>query len=54
MQEFRRFVRGPVGKVLLAAIILPFVDSKVRTLTPPCWIPLCVLKWFLRGWSMNS
>ena len=27
MQEFRRFVRGPVGKVLLAAIILPFVIS---------------------------
>ncbi|EKF74892.1 peptidyl-prolyl isomerase [Alcanivorax hongdengensis A-11-3] len=27
MQEFRRFVRGPVGKVLLAAIILPFVVS---------------------------
>lgn len=27
MQQFRRFVRGPVGKVLLAAIILPFVIS---------------------------
>ena len=27
MQEFRRFVRGPVGKVLLAAIILPFIIS---------------------------
>ena len=27
MQEFRRFVRGPVGKVLLALIILPFVIS---------------------------
>ncbi|MDX1804495.1 MAG: SurA N-terminal domain-containing protein [Alcanivorax sp.] len=27
MQEFRRFVRGPVGKVLLGAIILPFVVS---------------------------
>lgn len=27
MQEFRRFVRGPMGKVLLVAIILPFVIS---------------------------
>lgn len=27
MQEFRRFVRGPLGKVLLALIILPFVIS---------------------------
>lgn len=27
MQQFRRFVRGPVGKVLLALIILPFVIS---------------------------
>ena len=27
MQEFRRFVRGPVGKVLLGLIILPFVIS---------------------------
>lgn len=27
MQQFRRFVRGPVGKLLLAAIILPFVIS---------------------------
>ncbi|MBA3980172.1 MAG: peptidylprolyl isomerase [Alcanivorax sp.] len=27
MQGFRRFLRGPAGKVLLAAIILPFVVS---------------------------
>ncbi|GEM_PF-272080 len=27
MQEFRRFVKGPMGKVLLVAIILPFVIS---------------------------
>lgn len=27
MQEFRRFVKGPIGKVLLVAIILPFVIS---------------------------
>ncbi len=27
MQEFRRFVHGPMGKVLLVAIILPFVIS---------------------------
>ena len=27
MQEFRRFVRGPMGKVLLIAIIVPFVIS---------------------------
>lgn len=25
MQEFRRFIRGPVGKLLLAAIVIPFV-----------------------------